>query len=548
MEYFFDKIHFHLFKNYILKDPLCDWFNIQNYMSNYEYEEDEPTYYQKYIVKESADYKLRLLKKIKELSCLDIPFETGINETKEKIKNNYPLLFQCNLLDKRDVFVKCDLVIKYNLFKKIFPKIDNIPFHLLLKKDDYLLINFTYSTLHFKMDLKDVVNEPLIIYKKCGLYAFRNALHEIFGKQYKCFLLGKEYTYKNTLLPKKEFICKPELDENIHNTYINAIKWIIYLKNNFNEMRINPSPNHNSLFPNMNYKESKWENEKLILANKIKEITLVWNISYDERCSFLEKDIKCWDDPRLLSELKESKKKGIQERMIHMNQQKEVILYPRKNISLEFQKILNKTEYDIYFDVESFLSFNEKQDLFIDFVHKKEPILGILGFISRENFFNYTIHDFSLEEERKIVKSFSDHLWKIGKGLNKINIYHWGHAEHNYFKYIQSTYPDIKFPHYDLINVLDYFRMEPIIVQGVFKFGLKSIGKALYDHKMIQTTWHENDNGLDSMIQFKDICLNHHKKIPLKRYVVIDQIIEYNRVDCQVLYEIVELLRNKYSD
>ena len=59
--------------------------------------------------------------------------------------------------------------------------------------------------------------------------------------------------------------------------------------------------------------------------------------------------------------------------------------------------------------------------------------------------------------------------------------------------------------------------MEPIIVQGVFKFGLKSIGKALYKNKLIQTTWDENDNGLDSMIQFKDICKKNDKKIPLKR-------------------------------
>ena len=89
--------------------------------------------------------------------------------------------------------------------------------------------------------------------------------------------------------------------------------------------------------------------------------------------------------------------------------------------------------------------------------------------------------------------------------------------------------------------------MEPIIVQGVFKFSLKSIGKALYKNKLINTTWFENDNGLDSMIQFKEICVNHTKKIPLKRYVEIDKIIEYNQIDCQVLYEIVELLRNKYK-
>jgi len=68
MEYFFDKIHFHLFKNHILKDPLCDWLNIKNYISPGEYEEDEETYYKKYIVKESTDYKLRLLKKIKEIT------------------------------------------------------------------------------------------------------------------------------------------------------------------------------------------------------------------------------------------------------------------------------------------------------------------------------------------------------------------------------------------------------------------------------------------------------------------------------------------------
>ena len=100
---------------------------------------------------------------------------------------------------------------------------------------------------------------------------------------------------------------------------------------------------------------------------------------------------------------------------------------------------------------------------------------------------------------------------------------------------------------YELINVLDHFRMEPIIVQGIFKFGLKSIGKALYKHGLINTTWDdETDNGLDAMIQFKQYCKNHYRQIPLKRYVEVNEIIEYNRVDCQVLYEIVELLRTKY--
>ena len=127
-----------------------------------------------------------------------------------------------------------------------------------------------------------------------------------------------------------------------------------------------------------------------------------------------------------------------------------------------------------------------------------------------------------------------------------INIYHCGHAEFNYLKYIKDKYPEIILPEYRLINVLDFFRTEPIIVQGVFKFGLKYIGEALYKNKLIKTTWGINDNGLDTMIEFKDVCKNNTKKIPLKRYSQIVDIIDYNRIDCQVLYEIVDLMKKTY--
>ena len=542
-DYFLKYNHFGILKNYILKDPLCDWFEIQT--NNHLYQKDNNSYYKDYIIKESNSYKENLFREIKELSKLNIPLITSEERTKELIHSDFPLILQGRLLNKDNLYVTCDIIIKYSLFRRLFPTITNLPFHLLCRKNDYLLINLTYSSLHFKMDLKDVNNDGLIPYKKCSLYAFQEKFFELSGEKCHCFLMGKDYYYKKTLLPKKEFICKVSFDENIKNTYLNAVQWIQSLKNNYQTMNILPEPSHLELYPNMNYKESGWENEKIKLADKIKEITLVWNISYDERCRLVDQGIKCWDDPKLLKELKETKKKDIQERMIHMNQQKDVLIHPRKNISQKFNTILDQTECDIYFDVESFLSFDEKQNLFTDSIPLKEPVLGILGFIHQDNFYEFTIQKFTKEEEQNIVQRFADHLWKIYD--KTLNIYHWGHAEYNYFRYIHETYPNISFPEYQLINVLDYFRMEPIIVQGVFKFGLKSIGKALYKNKLIQTTWDENDNGLDSMIQFKDICKNNDKKIPLKRYLEIKDIVNYNRIDCQVLYEIVDLLRDKYK-
>ena len=66
--------------------------------------------------------------------------------------------------------------------------------------------------------------------------------------------------------------------------------------------------------------------------------------------------------------------------------------------------------------------------------------------------------------------------------------------------------------------------MDKIIYKNFFKFGLKSIGKALYNHGLINTTWDENDNGLEAMIQFENLCKKNNKKIPLKRYIEIKNI------------------------
>ena len=542
MEYFLKYPNFNILKNNIMKDPLCDWFEINRDI----FKRDKQNYYRDHVKKEANKYKKNIMENILKLSGLNIPIKPTFNQTKELLYNDSELILQGVLLNKDNIYVNCDIIISYRLFKKIFPKINNIPFHLYCKGiNDYLLIDICYSSLHFNIDLKDVNNDNMIFYKKCSMYAFQEVFYELSGIKPKCFLLGKEYYYKNTLLPKKEFIAKININEKIKDAYKKGINWIKYLKKNHHNLKIDPKPMIIEMFPNMNYHETEWENEKQNLAVKIKELTLVWNISYEERCNLFEKGIECWDNPKLLNELKESKKKNIQERMIHMNQQDEIIIYPRKTISSYTKETIKPTNHDIYFDIESFLSFDEKQCLFDDIMKEKEPIIGILGYIYNEQFYNITINTYDKLDEERMIKQFSSYLYNISKGA-KVNIYHWGNAENNYFNYIHKTYPKISFPPYKLINVLDYFRMEPIIVKGIFKFGIKSIGKALYKHGLIETTWGEKDNGLESMIEFKNICKNNDKNIPLKRYIEISEIIDYNRIDCQVLYEIVELLREKY--
>ena len=53
----------------------------------------------------------------------------------------------------------------------------------------------------------------------------------------------------------------------------------------------------------MNIKTGSWNKEKKRLAEEIREITLVWNISYHKRCLLHDKGIYTWSDPLLLNNI-----------------------------------------------------------------------------------------------------------------------------------------------------------------------------------------------------------------------------------------------------
>jgi len=542
MDYFNERYEMDLLKNHIFRDPICDWFEIQNHRYGH-YKKDMESKYKQFISKEASNYKQKVISYIcDQLGLPIISPKLSVQQTIDCIHNHEVLILNGSLYHKQyNVVVPCDIIIDYESFITIFPALENLPD---MNGSDYILINLSYSVLHFRKNKTEVYNDELIFFKKCSLMCFYECFRDLVNVPVHSFLLGKEYYYQKQLLPKKTHIGHVLFTDEMNQTIHDAVNWIRQVTSKFDSMYVLPEPTNNELYPNMNYKESDWETEKKNLATLLREITLIWNISYRERCELLKKDISSWDDPKLLSYLKESKKKNIQERMIHMNQQKEIIVYPRKSISQEFREILEKKNNEYFFDVESFLSFDEKQDLVDGHLITKEPVLGMLGIIQNGIYKDFTIHSFTKTDEIQMIKEWSSHLLK-NEGI--IYLYHWGNAEKVYLEYIQKECPDLDLSRIKLINVLHYFRQEPILIQGIFSFGLKQIGKVLYNHQLINTTWTEYDNGLDSMIEFKELCCNHTKHIPLKRISEISKIIDYNRIDCQVLLEIVEFLRIRYS-
>ena len=108
---------------------------------------------------------------------------------------------------------------------------------------------------------------------------------------------------------------------------------------------------------------------------------------------------------------------------------------------------------------------------------------------------------------------------------------------------MMNKYPDLIFPNFIFIDLLTYFKNEPITIQGCFSYGLKDIVKQLYSHNLIKNQWSDNTDGLEAMIQIMKTSEKAEKQnIPLKRFTEIKKIIYYNYMDCKVISDILTML------
>ena len=107
-----------------------------------------------------------------------------------------------------------------------------------------------------------------------------------------------------------------------------------------------------------------------------------------------------------------------------------------------------------------------------------------------------------------------------------------------------KKYPNLNYPKFELIDLVKYFKEEPITIQGCFGYGLKEIVKQLYSLNLIENQWQDSTDGLEAMIQIMKTSEEAaEKQIPLKRFVEIKKIIYYNYMDCKVITDILLMLQ-----
>jgi predicted RecB family nuclease len=147
-----------------------------------------------------------------------------------------------------------------------------------------------------------------------------------------------------------------------------------------------------------------------------------------------------------------------------------------------------------------------------------------------------------------MFKDFMDYIKSVLKTEKKSHakMYHWSFAEvgaYNSFKsrHSNNRISDSHISFYDLNKV---FINEPVTVHGALDFSLKSVAKALNKHKLIESVWDTSSpcsNGLNAMI----LANNLYEKNPsdIDQEPIMKEIIYYNEIDCRVMWEIHNLIR-----
>ncbi len=585
-------------RNYMLNDPLIDFFKEYNIYSL----EDKPSKvansrtniqvsvdtFTKHIMDAGIEFEEELIKIIKQdhsivkvAEFIQSKQKEKFDETIQLMKQGVPIIYQAVLhnYDNKtfglpDLLVRSDYlnqlmgyqVITPEEAKRKSPKL-NVPWH-------YKVIDIKHSNIPLRSDGIHILNSESIPAYKGQIYIYTMALNNVLGINInKAYIWGKKYLWesKGIKYENSDFLNKLGVIDydSVDSEYIeqtnNAIEWIRAVRNEGSTWKLLPLPSRKELFPNMkNEKDGQWRKLKNELNDKINEITAVIYCGVKHRQNAHANQVFQWTDPKCTSKVLGFNPKGKQsivvDSVLNINRQStdlirpEFISWDRKN-----WKQKDPNELELYLDFETLnsnfgsiikdgiISYNSNQFIFM---------VGV-GYIQNNTwiFKNFVMKDKSGDSEVSMFNNFYKYIDRVLKQTNKktAKFYHWSCAEpsaYNSFKKRNhgATFNDKSFKFYDLYQV---FISEPIVVKGALNYSLKTIAKSLNKHTLIKSNWNSSSpcsNGLSAMI----LANNLYEKVSnnliddVEKDPVMKEIIYYNEIDCKVMWEIHNLIRNNF--
>ena len=564
--------------NYMIKDPLVDWLKNKSRSGT----RSTPVYssnqgFTDFIMKKGIEFESELIKYLTDtgqsiIKVSDVITDDSCREAIELMKAGVPILHSVPVRNNYnrtqgiiDLLVRSDHLQDLVDEPPLTPVEIATPAPRLNSDHHYVVIDIKFSTLPLRSNSINLLNSGHYPAYKAQTLIYTQAIGRIQGytPPY-AFILGRRWKYTSKNVTHQGLNCLSRLGKidfgGVDREFIDrtkeALKWVRDVRQNGVSWITQP-PSRPELYPNMCLDSGKWNQEKHKIAEKIGEVTTVWNIGVKHRKLALEAGISSWRDSRCTSDVlgMTGSRGEVVDKIMAINRQKKDLFWPKK-IDTNLYGWKDKSN-EIYVDFETL------SDIFADFnelpIQKRTNMIFMIGVgwesDSGWEYRNFICNAPTPEEEYRIMNDFMSFLRE--KKEPRVHYWHaenrfWSSAENRQFDLACEAGDEDRKDHIsddwqepEWCDMYDLFRSEPIVIKGCFKFGLKEIAAAMRKHKMITTTIESSCNsGMMAMVKAWE-CYRT-TSAPASSGTMLD-IARYNEFDCKVLWDILSYLRENHA-
>lgn len=550
-------------RNFILNDPILDWFNrygeANNFTKDSNFYEEHHTEFLLKRGNEFEEYVINFLKSVKgSLNFVDVKEKfpefcpEGVEETKKLMKKGVDIIYQGFLMDEAlGVYGIPDLLIKANVIEELF----NIPSVISI-----IPTSKGYYELYYVIDIKlssinvgksGIRNEGSIKAYKGQIYIYSKILDNLFftwsdfdtpvHNPYG-FLLGRRLVLGSyDIRDGKKNLGLVDFDNEsyIVNSVKDALSWIKCLKNEGSRWDI-LEPHRQELKPNMkNSNDYPWHNAKKLVADKHNDLTKYWNITSKMREEIIAQDISPGE--YFEQNVQNSNRKEIMIKMNEMTESDQSVHYQlTSEKNTEINGIINSHKFNFYVDFEFIngcdISFNH-----LTRIHLYMIGVGHVDKHGKWIFRTFIPDKLSNLDEKHNIQSWFSYLVETTRqmGFTDFQLIHWSYAEPSLLNKLKENF-GIRIS-VQWIDLLKIYQEIQFICRGMCKYSLKSVAKAMNQEGLIQTQWKESVvDGLGANMVIINGLKSTSKLRELKN---MDEVIYYNEIDCKVLLDMVNYLR-----
>lgn len=581
------------FTGFLLKDPIIDWLNM------YENDEVVQNLLRKH-PKKISGYKNKIKKKLNIFNSvvekikhygtenkLSVLYITDIDEkwnealsvykyevTKKALEDGTDIIIRPVLLDyKRKIYGIPDIIMKNKVAHNYLKTQNNVNGLKHLSNDGYtafcitLKHNFPNKGLLSKWDniLKD---------KYIGYASIINSI------------INNDNTLISLIGANTCIVMDPKTVDTIDCVTLNeGINWIKTLRENgkgwLSCIADNKVPKNSKIMPNMcNKFDQKWRSIKKELAVKWGELTLLWYCGINQRNRAHEKGVYTWKtcDDTLTSEdvvmslyadndkeveYEFSNRKRIIKSMIELNRSNKI--YSSKNfgeITEPYIDTENALEVYIDFEVLSGKNINKNVSKRLQTPQDIIYLIGMQWKCPETNdmkFNSFISAALTSAAEKGMIKDWWSTVKQLKRkyGVEKIILYHWSPAEERFlnraFKRHSLSYikSNLESGSYDLRDLMEMYVDAEVVIRDVWGYSVKDIAKGLHKHGLVSEVWDDTEKGGDMINSGEGTLVtatNCYREIlnngmNIQNNPNFTPIIDYNHMDCNVLYHLLTFLR-----